>query len=634
VNDPARMATAYAGVATVSDGNNHIIIRGNTPNGLLWRMEGVEIPNPNHFSSVGTAGGGISILSAQLLSNSDFITGAFAAEYGNALSGVFDLKLRKGNSERREYTFQAGVLGLDASTEGPLNAGGSNGSYLFNYRYSTLSILGKLGIDFGDATTNFQDLSFNIWLPTKRIGQFTLFGIGGLSDQSWKGKPDSAEWKLDGDTRYTGTFTANTGIAGLTHQLAWEKTFLKTVLSVSGTRNGEFEDEYDKRYQLKRIDEERHLQMRYTLSSVLSHKFNARNYLRAGFYINHLNFDLKERFLNRDQEKYTERLKSEGDGQVLNAFAQWQYRPTERLTLNVGVHGLYFFLNNTYSAEPRAALKYAFSDRQSVSFGYGLHSQIQPLGVYFGKPENQPGEMPNADLDLTKSQHFVLGFDQMLTRQLHLKTEVYFQDLFDVPVSRDFSNTFSMLNKEDGFVTSALKNSGKGRNYGFELTFEQFLNKGLYFLLSTSLFESKYRGSDGVWRNTRYNTNYVVSSVAGKEWNWNRRGKNRTFGVNLKLTASGGLRETPLNYEASRSAGRLVFDSTRAFEDQMPGYFRADVGFRIKRNYAHLTSTFGFDVQNVTNRANVFGQEYTPTLEKTYSEQAPLIPILYYRIEF
>jgi len=104
INDPLRMATNFAGVASLDDGMNQIVIRGNSPTGLLWRMEGIDIPNPNHFAAKGSSGGGISILSSQLLSNSDFITGAFAADYGNALSGVFDLNLRKGNNEKRETT--------------------------------------------------------------------------------------------------------------------------------------------------------------------------------------------------------------------------------------------------------------------------------------------------------------------------------------------------------------------------------------------------------------------------------------------------------------------------------------------------------------------------------------------------
>ncbi|HEY1038923.1 MAG TPA: TonB-dependent receptor, partial [Bacteroidia bacterium] len=216
VNDPLRMATSFPGVVQNFDGLNNISIRGNSPNGLLWRVEGVEVPNPNHFSSVGSTGGGISILSAQLLDNSDFSTGAFAAEYGNALSGVFDLKLRKGNNQKREYTAQAGFLGFDLAAEGPFKKG-REGSYLVNYRYSTFGLLGKMKIPMGDALLEFQDLAYHISLPTKNGGTVGLFGFGGLSDQSLLAKKDSIKWK-EGDFYRTNTNSySNTGATGITY---------------------------------------------------------------------------------------------------------------------------------------------------------------------------------------------------------------------------------------------------------------------------------------------------------------------------------------------------------------------------------------------------------------------------------
>jgi hypothetical protein len=165
------MSASFVGVVSPNDGGNNISVRGNSPYGFLWRMEGIDIPNPNHFANAATSGGGISILSAQILANSDFLTGAFAAEYGNALAGVFDLRLRKGNNEKREYTIQAGLLGIDLEAEGPVSPGSAH-SYLVNYRYSTLSMLANLGLEVGDAITNFQDISFNVTLPTKRQGTF------------------------------------------------------------------------------------------------------------------------------------------------------------------------------------------------------------------------------------------------------------------------------------------------------------------------------------------------------------------------------------------------------------------------------------------------------------------------------
>ncbi len=634
VNDPARMASSYAGVAMADDGNNTIVIRGNAPNGLLWRMEGVDIPNPNHFSSVGTSGGGISILSAQLLANSDFLTGAFAAEYGNALSGVFDLKLRKGNAEKREYTLQAGVLGLDAAMEGPMRLGNQTGSYLINYRYSTLSILSKAGVNIGDAQTDFQDLSFNFWMPAGKWGQFTLFGLGGLSTQRNQGAADSLRWEEEAEKQYAWDFKAHTGVLGLTHSIVWgDNTFLKTVVAVSGTRNGNRDDEYQYDYSLRRLFEGEFRQSKVTVSSVLTHKFSPRLLLRSGAYVNLHRFKFDQHEWDDDAEKLVEQINSRGSATSLDAFAQWQYRVSEHLTFNAGAHGIYFFLNDTKSLEPRVSVKYAFSERRSLSFGYGLHGQLQPLGVYFIEGEN--GVLTNRDLRPTRAHHLVLSYDRSLPGNWHLKPELYYQALFDVPVSRDTGDSFSMLNVPDGFAGEIVANRGKGQNYGVELTLEKFLTKGFYFLLSSSVFESKYRGSDGVWRNTRFNSGFVNSLVTGKEWNWNRRDKNRTFGVNLKLTWMGGHRESPIDLAASAEKGKTVYDDTRAFEDRMPDYFRLDTGLRLKRNYEHLTTTLSLDIQNTTNRQNVFGRYYDDRSGKLkYYYQAPLIPILSYKLEF
>ena len=237
VNDPLRMATSFAGVVSADDGNNDIVIRGNSPTGMLWRMEGVDIPNPNHFSVSGGSGGGISILSAQLLANSDFSTGAFAAEYGNALSGVFDLKLRKGNNERKEITLQAGLLGLNVAAEGPFSSN-YKGSYLVNYRYSTLQLMKKIGINVGgDGSTNFQDLSYNIYLPTRKMGDFTFFGFGGLSSEKVTADYDSLKWKAGGE-RFPSNFVANTGMAGITHSISLGRnTTLKSAVGYSVTKN-------------------------------------------------------------------------------------------------------------------------------------------------------------------------------------------------------------------------------------------------------------------------------------------------------------------------------------------------------------------------------------------------------------
>ncbi len=637
VNDPARMATSFAGVVSAGgDGNNLISIRGNSPSGLLWRMEGVEIPNPNHFSSVGASGGGISILSAQLLSNSDFSTGAFAAEYGNALSGVFDLKLRKGNNERREYTFQAGFLGIDASTEGYFKKG-YQGSYLINYRYSTLGLIGKLGVKIGDAKTIFQDVSFNVSLPTRRIGNFTLFGFGGLSQQSFDAKKDSLKWKDDNGAQFGFNYIANTGAAGITHtKLFANQSYLKTAIVYSGTVNNfdlaKLNSEYNSRIQ----DRERFLQTKTTLSSVYTQKINARSSIRAGLIFNLLNYNLNKKN-SRDTNVLIDRINTNGNTEQVQAFFQWNYKMRDKWTTNIGLHYHQLFLNQSQSLEPRASLKYDLTDQQNITFGYGLHSQIQPIGIYFTRSLDTDGnsKLINNDLGFSKAHHLVLGYDLNLNAFSHIKTEVYYQHLFDIPISRKANSTFSILNTQDGFVSEPFVNNGLGKNYGLELTYERFMHRNLYYLLSASLYDSKYLAQDGKWYNTLYNANYATTFTMGKEWTLSERRKGRVIGFNIKSVLIGGSRYTPIDLAASIDKGEVQYDQAKTFTQKNPDYYRLDIRLSSKRNYKKLTTTLAIDIQNVTNRKNVGGQYFDPiALKIKYFYQAPLIPILSYKLEF
>lgn len=636
VNDPARMSTAYAGVVSTDDGNNAIAIRGNAPNGLLWRMEGVEIPNPNHFSNVGTAGGGISILSAQTLTNSDFMTGAFPAEYGNALSGVFDLKLRKGNNQKSEHTIQAGVMGTDLAMEGPFKKG-YNGSYLVNYRYSTLSMLGKMGVAIGDAVTNFQDLSYNIFLPTNKAGNFSLFGFGGLSNQHAEAAKDSSVWKVDYD-RYNWKFKSNTGAAGFTHFIQLDtRTYLRTALIASGTPKSYHDSRLDNTYTLAPWSGQDYDQDKVSLSSILIHKLDAKHSFKTGIIVSELYYDLYRAEYDLELKKMITKIQQKGKTTSWQAFLQWNYKPTDHLTFNAGLHYLGLVLNSTFAIEPRASVKVDLSEKQSVSLGYGLHSQLQPIGLYFAKiPQADGAELQlNKNVDLTKAHHFVLSYDRVLSEYLHMKVETYYQHLFNVPISTDPTSTLSTLNSEGGFEVEPLHNKGLGKNYGAELTLEQFLHHDLYFLLSASVYDSKYKAATGQWYNTRFNGNYAFSFTGGKEFKTGEKFKHRLIGLNIKTIYSGGMRNTPIDLNASLQKGETVYFEDKAFSQQAPAYFRADVKISVKRNRPKSTVTWSLDIQNVSNRKNVFGEYFDPlkgTLKTVY--MAPLIPVLSYKVDF
>ena len=626
INDPARMALSFAGVASNNDESNNIVIRGNSPRGVLWRLEGIEVPNPNHFGEEGASGGGISMLSVNTLDNSDFYTGAFPAEYGNAASGVFDIKLRKGNSERREYAFQAGLLGVDFAAEGPFSQN-SRASYLVNYRYSTLGILNALGIEVvGDAVPNFQDLTFKVHVPTKKAGAFSLWGLGGLSRQ------------IDEDEVGQEAFRYDVGTIGVSHVYFFGKnTYAETVLSYAKTVNSFIDDEPGNQY----IYDEKFVNTSLRGSWLINHKVNTRHTLRAGLITSRLAFDLFSSTTERDTA--TTDVDAAGTTYLLQSYAQWKYRIAPGLTLNTGLHYMHFVLNSNTSWEPRAGLRWEFTPRQALSVGFGVHSRLDPLVNYFAtfRPDASSAyEQPNKNVELTKSRHYVLGYDYSLRADVHLKVEAYYQQLYDVPIGvaagRDIPQyaTYSMINYEDGIVNAPLVNDGTGRNYGLELTLEKFFTNQYYFMLTGSLFESKYTPLDGREYDTRFNGNHVVNFLAGKEFKLGGN-SNKVLAFNIRTLWAGGNRYTPIDVEASRQQGQAVYQWDRRYARQVSDYFRTDLRVSFRRNRPKYSSTISLDIQNVTNRQNVFSRYYSSedqTIVSSY--QLGLIPVLNYRVEF
>lgn len=635
-NDPLRMATAYAGVVAASESNNQIIIRGNSPVGLLWRLEGVDVPNPNHFANEGSSGGGISMLSAQVLANSDFMTGAFPAEYGNSISGAFDLKLRKGNNEKREFTAQASVIGIDVAAESPF-VKGKKPSFLVNYRYSTLGIISNF-ITIRSGVITFQDLSFNLHFPTQKIGTFTVFGLGGISGQVNKGVADSLRWRQNGSLRNDRGYTYGMGVIGATHTLPFgSKTYLKTMFAFSTGGNSFLEKRFTNDYQLLDNRKTNYWEDRITFSMLLNHKFSAKSTLRAGFFLKNMAY----RLLNQSRPSLAlplqDNLKEDNSALLSQFYIQWKYRINQKLTLQTGLHHLFFALNQRQILEPRGSLRYDISEKHALSLGYGLHSQAQPIGTYFVNVvgRNLAVNQANINLDFTKSHHFVLAYDGSLNENWRTKVETYYQALFDVPISPNRQNTFAILNQLSGFVNDSLVNRGTGRNYGLELTLEKFFSSQYYFLWSGSLYEAKYKAVDGIERNTRFNGNFAFSLTAGKEWTKNKNQKTHTWGVNVRMVYTGGFRYTPIDLAASLRAGREITFANRVNEAHLPHYFRLDVRLSWKKDKPNYSRIFALDIQNITDRANVFRLYYDNSIRGIQTEyQLPILPFVSYRVEF
>ncbi|MCV9386467.1 TonB-dependent receptor [Reichenbachiella ulvae] len=631
--DPARMVSGFAGVANSPEGNNDIIVRGNSPKGILWRLEGIEIPNPNHFANDGATGGPINALNSNMLGDSDFMSGAFAPEYGNALSGVFDMKLKRGNNEQREYTAGLSTLGIDFAAEGPFKKDYA-GSYLVNYRYSSLDLVDKMGIvDFG-GVPKYQDLSFNIHLPVNKKHSFSVFGLGGLS-------AIKTENTMDDDEEIIGKseFNNSMGTIGITHNyLIDNKSYLRSYLAISGTSlystdNLPLNDGTGGFYNNFNADYTRSY---YRASVTYGYKFNHRHKIEVGTILNYLGFNMTQNVFNYETDQMENALSDDGMTQRTQSFLTWKYRMTETLTMTSGLHIQDFGLNNSYNIEPRVAAKWDFAPRKSLNFGVGLHSKTESISVYLWKIHQDDGSyyQPNKDLELTKAAHFVLGYDQAIGTHTHLKAELYYQHLYDVLISEEAGSTYSMINVSDQYTRQALTNGGTGRNYGIELTLEQYLNKGFYYLGSASIFNSLYTPEDGIERKSAFASDYIFNLLIGKEMKMGKAEKNRVFFVNGKISLLGGKRYTPIDLEASIAAGEEV-KVDKPFSERSDDIFIANIAVGIRRNKGRTTREFKIDVQNATNNKAIVNEYFIQANNSIYkAPQLPMFPTISYLISF
>lgn len=636
-NDPSRMAVGFPGVQPARDNRSDIIIRGNANFGLLWRIEGVDVLNPNHFARKGSSGGGITIFSVSMLSNSDFSTAAFPADYGNAFSGVFDMKLRIGNKQKPEYTFRAGMLGLDFSTEGPIQQGRS--SYLVNYRYSTLGILDAMNIRLVSEreSNRFQDLSFKLhFLSEDYKHTFSLWGIGGLSDEFEEAVEGAENWKSYTDY-LTRDFDTDMGALGFNHTyLINEKSYLSTNLAIMGQQIIFRNDTLSATLKPTAVNDEDYRLNRLTLNTQYSHKANNQLTLRSGLVATRIGYNLFRRYLIEDA--YQPFLNDEGSTYQLQAYGTLRWRPDLRWNVNLGLHTLYFTLNDTYSVEPRLGVRFQASPTTSFSFAYGLHSRILPIGSYFTRLTDNGGSIrqPNRELDLMRAHHLVLAGEKILAKEFRLRIEAYWQILFDVPVSTDINSTFSLINNIDGYARRPLVNEGTGRNIGLDLTLEKMFSNGSFFIASASIFDSSYEPLNGERFSTNFDTEYSAAFMGGKEWTL---APGKTLQTSLRLLFNGGQRLTPvLSSERDPYDPELpILDESRAFTEQVPAYFRPDIRLAYRRDKTNAAWTLALDVQNVIARANIDGlnRDFDPDLGQwVYREQSSLVPVLSYQIDF
>lgn len=664
-DDPARMVANFAGVRGVDDSRNDIIIRGNAPFGLGWRLEDIDIPNPNHFAIAGTSGGGVNIISANVLGRSDFYTGAFPAEFGNAIAGVFDLQMRPGNNAKHEVKGEIGTIVTEVGLEGPIDRQ-KGSSYLASYRHSSIELLEHIGGPgviqyarrFGvDAIPQFQDGAFKIHLPMANGDQLSLFGVGGISriyfDESRR-HPCSFSYRDHGQNVDFGTSMGVLG-AHFVHKLS-ESAFLKTSLNLS---HQGMDSDRERVYRDSVTDEVTGIRPLYQHQSSIRDlgwavryfkKFSARHSIKTGFqysqYLIRITDTLEGVPISRTNTATG----------LVRSFAQWKHSFSNTVSLVAGVNGMYFLVNDSWAVDPRMGITWQLTPRRSVAAGIGVHSQLQPFYLYFQETESPDGKRHrvNESMGLSRSQHFTLSYQNVITENLVFRTEFYFQNLTRIPVETD-PTSWSMVNQGLDFKLAfpgRLSNKGTGQNYGVEITLERTFNKGYYYHLNLSLYDSKYTGGDGVRRDTDYNGRYMANALGGREF---RFGQRHTLDISLRSTIAGGRRYTPIDLEASRIAEETVLIDSLAYTQRHPGYFRTDLKFTWRLNTPRVAHEFGLDLQNIIplrlgevddefldgcyhfplSTRNILATAYDPVSGSVRSEyQLEFLPIFYYRVHF
>ena len=626
-DDPARLSSAFAGVAG-DVGTNAVAIRGNSPQFTQWRLEGVEIPNPTHFADLtGLGGGFLSALSTQVIGNSDFYNGAFPSEYSNALSGIFDMQIRNGNNQKYEHTFQLGILGIDLASEGPISRKYGS-SYIFNYRFSTTSLATG-----NDMNLKYQDLSFKLNFPTRKAGTFSIWGIG-LIDRYKPEAIDRDEWETQGD-RQSGNTAFDKAAGGLTHKyLINADTYIRSSLAATYSKDRTRADQMTEDDKLVHVGDIRNSKWDIVFNSYLNKKFNSNHINRTGITVTGLQYDLDYKIspnfgLDVPMEQIS---KGNGGSCVLSAYSSSVINLSNHLTTSLGITAQYFTLNKNWTVEPRAALKWSFNPKHALALAYGLHSRREKLDYYFVEQEANGKTESNRYLDFSKAHHFGLTYEWNINSYMHLKVEPYYQYLFRIPVEENSS--FSIINHQSFYLDRILKNRGSGVNYGIDITLEQYMKNGFYYMITASLFKSKYKAGDNIWRNTRLDKNYLLNILAGKEWMVGRN-KQNVLSLNGRIFFQGGDRYTPVDEGKSMIEHDIKFDETRAYSKKFDPSINGDISFSYRINKKKISHEFSIKMLNVGMRTGMNFYHYTQKTHKLEKKDGSgLIPNISYKIYF
>ena len=652
-NDPARLVMSFAGVSGEADGSG-LSIHGNAPERMQYRIEGVEVFTPNHFNDLWNAGYGlVSALNSNVIGNSDFFTSTFNANYNNALSGVFDVKMRPGNNTKYENILQIGTVSEELTLEGPISRK-HNSSYIVNYRYGFTSLVDKLGlVDTDGSHMSFQDFSWKLNFPTKRAGTFSVFGLG-FFDTNWDERmkikdTHSAYDASDNDSKLAQL------LAGVSHKIllgnkwTWRSTLAYNMQHIKddeyyyGLKRDEndvliYPLEYEEPEQKYLFSKQKTNEDRIIFNTELSKQVNDKWLTQFGGEYSHRFFNLVYRSADRlyaPVETMKDITNMKDDTGLASVFWQNLYKFNDHLSATAGISANYFLYSKKYSVEPRVSMKWDPNEKNSFALGYGLHSMVEKLDAYFYRDDE--GKLVNKDLGLTKAHHFQATYMYKFNSNLTLRANAYYQYGFNTPVGIDGS-TYCVTNRYFNFTDEPLVNKGNTRNYGADITLEHYMSHGFFGQTNISLYRSQYRGVDKVWRNQMYDRRFMFKILGGKEW---IIGKN-VLNVSAKYSIQGGLRYTPIDVDqmnANIDAGIVndepIYKDNEAFTKHFKptGIIALTVSYKI--NKKRVSHTIAFEGLNILGTDTPMFQRFDLGTRQVRIDKGGIsLPNIFYRLDF
>jgi len=604
-NDVVQVAQSLPGVSpSVGGFRNDLIIRGGAPNETVYYLDGVEVPNINHFATQGSAGGPVGLLNVSFINDVTLSTSAFGSQYDNPLSGVLQFKQRDGNKERFNTNIRVSATDAAFTFEGPLfknKKKKSNTSFLLSVRRSYLQALFKLiGLPI---RPDYWDYQYKLSHQIDKYNNLYFIGLGSVDDFTVEA-PEDYDEEAQAVLEQAPFIKQKTNSIGVT----WRKRFkdgsgyMESTLSNNRLeniftnyldpenetgiifRNDAIESETKLRHQLTKFLND----WKITAGFNLQHSFytnNTTNNADAIFYTSEINFMKYGFFTNATRSFFDEKF------DISVGFRM----DDDSFTTSSGLFSNF---------SPRLSLSYEFLEDWRISATTGRYFKIAPYTILGFRDSN--GILSNKDSDYTQSEHYVIGLQHYLNPAASVSLEGFYKKYSNYPVS--VLDQISLANKGADFEVLGnedVETIGNGRSYGLEFQYQQKLLNNFYSIFSYTYFFSEFTGFEtDIYTPSVWDSRHLISFVGGYKLkkNWE---------ISSRYRFAGQTPYVPTNLDATlASYPEIILDYTRLGEEKLATFSQLDIRVDKKWNYNKYSLNIFFEVQNVLGQSIPRPNEY------------------------